>query len=127
MGNKVIYIVLAGVFAFVWWWTGYQDHYATDSGQLSPGYWFWAIMTVAMGAGQGGDEDNPVNAIINSLKGSIPMLVSFLGAGAVVNLMYQFLIKDGAFAIMGVVNTLSTVAASSVLMVLVLTAFRRAQ
>ena len=127
MGNKVIYMVLAGVFAFVWWWTGYQDHYATDAGNISPGYWFWAIMTVAMGAGQAGSEDNPVNAIVNALKGCIPMVISFFVAGIVVNLMYQFLIKDGGFAISGVVNTISTIAASSILMVLVLASFRRAQ
>jgi hypothetical protein len=127
MGNKVIYMVLAGVFTFVWWWTGYNDHYATEAGGISPGYWFWAILTVAMGAGQAGGEDNPVNAIVNALKGCIPMLISFFAAGLVVNLMYQFLIKDGGFEISGVINTFSTIGASSILMVLVLTAFRRAQ
>ena len=127
MGNKIIYMVLAGVFAFFWWWTGYQEHYATEAGNLSPGYWFWAIMTVAMGAGQAGNEDNPINACINALKGCVPMIISFLAAGLVINLMYQFLIKDGAFEISGVIDMFSTVAASSVIMVLVLTAFRRAQ
>lgn len=127
MGNKILYAVIGGVFLFLWFWTGYQAHYATDSGNISNGWWIWTVLTVAVGAGQVGEASNPVNAIIDALKGFIPTIIAFLITGLTTRLIYEvFMNKDG-FQVSGIVDTISTVAAASILSLLVLTCVRRAQ
>lgn len=127
MGNKILYAVIGGVFLFLWFWTGYQAHYATDSGNISNGWWIWTVLTVAVGAGQAGDASNPVNAIIDALKGFIPTIIAFLITGLTTRLIYEVFMNKAGFQVSGIVDTISTVAAASILTLLVLTCVRRSQ
>ncbi len=127
MGNKIIYSVLGGVFLFVWFWTGYQPHYATDGGDISNGWWIWTVLTVAVGAGQGGDAANPLNAILDALKGFIPTIIAFLITGLTTRIIYEAAINKDGFQVSGLLDTVSSVAAASILTLLVLTCVRRAQ
>jgi hypothetical protein len=127
MGNKILYAVLGGVFLFAWFWTGYQEHYATDSGNISNGWWIWTVLTVAVGAGQGGEASNPVNAIIDALKGFIPTIIAFLITGLTTRVIYEAFFNKAGFQVTGIVDTISTVAAASILTLLVLTCVRRSQ
>lgn len=47
MANKIVSLVLAGIFIFGWFWTGYQNYYA-DAGNISDGYLFVTAITVAL-------------------------------------------------------------------------------
>lgn len=47
MANKIIFMVLAGVFGYLWFHVGYSDYYAMN-GTVSPGYLFVSALTVAL-------------------------------------------------------------------------------
>lgn len=48
MTNKIVFMVLAGVFAFLWYWVGYRDYYNAEAGGISDGYFFVTALTVAL-------------------------------------------------------------------------------
>lgn len=127
MGNKIIYMVLAGVFAFAWFYTGYSDHYAASDGGISAGYFFTTFVALALGAGQSGDAGNPFETIINGLKSFIPAFIAMLVAAVVSRVIYEAGFNDDGFQVSGLVDTLSTTAAASVLIVLVMSCLRKAK
>lgn len=127
MGTKIIYMVLAGVFAFGWFHTGFSPHYANPAGGISAGWLFTTIIAIALGAGNSGDAANPFETILNGLKSFIPAFVALLVAALVSRLIFEIGFNPNGFEISGVLNTLSTVAAASVLTVLALSCLQRAK
>ena len=127
MGNKVIYMVLAGVFGYVWFRTGYSAHYAAEGGGMSAGWYFTTMVALGLGAGETGDAGNPIETIINGLKSFIPAFVAILVAGLVSRLIYEAGFNSDGFQVSGILNTISTVAAASVIIVLVMSCLRKAK
>jgi hypothetical protein len=114
MDNKYLYMVLGGVSLFAWYWVGHQPHYA-EGETLSLAYKVAAILALAMGAGNS-DGTCAVTTPVNAVKGFINSLVCLTVAFVATNLMYQLLVSADAFNAMLIVNSISTVIASAVLM-----------
>ncbi len=127
MGNKIIYMVLAGVFGFAWFYTGYSDHYAASGGGMSAGWYFTTFVALALGAGESGDAANPFETIINGLKSFIPAFIAMLVAAVISRLIYEGGFNDDGFQVSGLVDTLSTTAAACVLIVLTMSCLRKAK
>ena len=47
MANKIIFMLLAGVAVFGWFYVGLSDYYAIN-GSISPGYMLVTALTVAL-------------------------------------------------------------------------------
>ena len=127
MGTKVIYMVLAGVFGFAWYYTGLSDHYMATGGGIAPGWYFTTIFALALGAGESGDAGNPVEAIMNGLKSFVPAFVALIVAALVSRLIFETMLNPDGFEVSGVIRTISTVAAAGVITVLVMTCLKRAK
>ena len=127
MGNKIIYMILGGVFIFGWFYTGYQPHYAAEGGGISAGWYFLSFVALALGAGDAGDAGNPFEALVNGLKSFIPSFIALLVSMLIARSIYELFMNDDGFQIMGLVDALSAVAATSVLTVLVMTCLRQAK
>jgi hypothetical protein len=127
MGNKIIYMVLAGVFGFGWFYTGFAEHYAAPDGGIGAGYFFTTFVALALGAGDSGDAGNPVETIINGLKSFIPAFIAILVAALVSRVIYEVGFNDEGFQTTGLIRTLSTTTAASVLIVLVMSCLRKAK
>jgi len=63
MGNRIIYMVLAGVFLYGWYWVGHHSYYATAAGGISTGYLLAGFLVLLLGSGSG-DGDNPVEVLM---------------------------------------------------------------
>jgi hypothetical protein len=127
MGNKILYMVLAGIFGFAWFYTGYSDHYATPNGGIGAGYFFSTFVALALGAGDSGDASNPVETIINGLKSFIPAFIAILVASLVSRAIYEVGFNSEGFQVSGLVDTLSTASAATILIVLVMSCLRKAK
>ncbi|NIM68904.1 MAG: hypothetical protein GTN86_00195 [Xanthomonadales bacterium] len=127
MGNKIVYMVLGGLFIFGWYYTGYAEHYATPEGAISAGWYLWTIVAVAMGAGNGGEGGNPFEALVAGVKAFIPSFIAMLVAALVTRTIYEAFINEEGFQAMGYVDTISTVSAVSALVVLAMTCLKRAR
>jgi hypothetical protein len=127
MANKIINMVLAGVFVFAWFYTGYSDHYANSEGGISNGWLFFTMLALALGAGDAGEAGNPFEGIINGLKSFIPAFVALLVAALVSRTIYEAMINDEGFQVMGYLDTLSAISAVSVLTVLAMTCLRQSK
>ncbi len=127
MGNKIIYMVLAGIFSFGWFYTGFSEHYSAPGGGIGAGFYFTTFLALALGAGESGDASNPVETIINGLKSFVPAFIAILVAALISRVIYEVGFNKAGFEISGVLETLSTVTASSVLIVLVMSCLRKAK
>lgn len=127
MVNKIIYMVLAGVFAYVWFRTGFAEHYAAPGGGMAAGWYFTTMVALALGAGESGDSANPLETIVNGLKSFIPAFIAIIVAGLVSRLIYEIGFNADGFQVSGVINTLSTGAAASLITVLVMSCLRKAK
>lgn len=127
MGNKIIYMVLAGVFGFGWFYTGLSEFYAAPGGGIGAGYFFTTFVALALGAGESGDAGNPVETILNGLKSFIPAFIAILVAALVSRVIYEVGVNDDGFQVSGLLRTLSTTTAASVLIVLVMSCLRKAK
>ena len=125
MGTKIIYMVLAGVFSFGWFYTGLSEHYATPGGGISSGWYFSTIIALALGAGESGDASNPLQTIVNGLKSFIPAFIAIVVAALISRLIYEVGVNEEGFQVSGVLRTLSTSPAAIVLTVLTMSAFER--
>ncbi len=127
MGNKIIYMVLAGVFSFGWFYTGLSEHYAASGGGISAGFYFTTILALALGAGESGDAGNPVETIINGLQSFVPAFIAILAAMLIARVIYEVGFNADGFQVSGLLRTISTVAAASVLVVLAMSCLRKAK
>jgi len=127
MGTKIIYMVLAGVFGFGWYYTGLSDHYMATGGGIASGWYFTTIFALALGAGDSGDAGNPVEALINGLKSFVPAFLALFVAALVSRLIFEALFNPDGFEVSGVIRTFSIVAAASVITVLIMTCLKRAK
>ncbi len=127
MGMKIIYMVLAGVFGYLWFRTGFSAHYAVEGGGMSAGWYFSTMVALALGAGESGESANPMETIINGLKAFVPAFIALLVAALVSRLIYESLFNPEGFQVSGFLNTLSTVSAASVIIVLVMSCLRKAK
>ncbi len=127
MGNKIIYMVLAGVFSFGWFYTGFSDHYAAPDGAIGSGYLFISFVALALGAGKSGDAGNPIETIINGLKSFIPAFIAILVMSLVSRVIYEAGLNPEGFQVSGLIDSLSTTAAASVLIVLVMSCLNKAK
>ena len=127
MGNKIINMVLGGIFVFCWFYTGYAEHYANSEGGISAGWYLWTMIALAMGAGDAGEAGNPGQAIVNGIKAFIPAFIAMLVAGLVARTIYEAAINEDGFQVMGYLDTISTISAVSVLVVLAMTCLRQAK
>ncbi len=48
MTNKIVFMVLAGVFAFLWYWVGTQGYYGAEGGGINDDYLVVTVLTVAL-------------------------------------------------------------------------------
>jgi hypothetical protein len=127
MGTKIIYMVLAGVFSFGWFYTGFTEHYATPEGGISAGWYFTTIIALALGAGESGDASNPLETIVNGLKSFIPAFIAIVVAALISRLIYEVGVNEEGFQVSGVLRTLSTVPAASVLTVVTMSCLKKAK
>jgi hypothetical protein len=127
MGTKVIYMVLAGVFSFGWFYTGFSDHYAAAGGGISAGWYFTTIVALALGAGESGNAGNPLETIVNGLKSFIPAFIAIVVAALISRLIYEGGFNEEGFQVSGVLSTLSTAPAASLLTVLTMSCLRKAK
>ena len=127
MGMKIIYMVLAGVFAYLWFRTGFSAHYAAEGGGMAAGWYFTTMVALALGAGESGESANPMETIINGLKSFVPAFIALLAAALVSRLIFEVGFNSEGFQISGLVNTLSTVSAASVIIVLAMSCLRKAK
>ena len=127
MGTKVIYMVLAGVFSFGWFYTGFSDHYAAAGGGIGAGWYFTTIVALALGAGESGNAGNPLETIINGLKTFIPAFIAIVVAALISRLIYEGGFNEEGFQVSGVLSTLSTSTAASLLTVLTMSCLRKAK
>ena len=127
MGTKIIYMVLAGAFSFCWYFTGFSEHYAAPGGGMAAGWYFTTFVALALGAGESGDAANTIEAIINGLKSFVPAFIALLVAGLVSRLIFETIFNPEGFQVSGVISTLSTITAASVLIVLFMSCLRKAK
>jgi hypothetical protein len=113
MGTKIIYMVLAGVFSFAWFYTGYSEHYAASGGGMSAGWYFTTMVALALGAGESGDASNPLETIISGLKSFIPAFIAIVVAALISRVIYEAGFNEDGFQVSGMLSTLSTSMASS--------------
>ena len=113
MGNRIIYMILAGAGLLGWWWVGMNPYYAMDGG-ISTGYLVAAVLMLVLGSGSG-DGDNPVEVVVGAITGSIPNIISVGAAFVISRLIYQLVLSADGFNAMGLVNALATVVASGIL------------
>jgi hypothetical protein len=85
------------------------------------------MIALALGAGESGESGNPVETIMNGLKAFIPALIAIMVAGLVSRLIYEVGFNAEGFQVSGVISTLSTGAAASLITVLVMSCLRKAK
>ncbi len=127
MGTKIVYMILAGVFGFGWFYTGFSEHYANASGGMAAGWYFTTFVAIALGAGDSGNAANPLETIMNGIKSFIPAFIAILVAAIVSRLIYEAGINDDGFQVSGILRTLSTVPAACVLIVLTMSCLKKAK
>jgi len=127
MGNKIIYMVLAGVFGFGWFYTGFSEHYATPTGGIGAGYFFTSFVALALGAGKSDGAGNPIETIINGLKSFIPAFIAMLVAALVSRVIYEAGFNTEGFQVSGLIDTVSTTAAATILIVMVMSCLNKAK
>jgi hypothetical protein len=125
MGNRILYMALAGVALFAWSWVGYNPYYATEAGTISTSYLLSAALVLILGSGSG-DGDNPVEVIVGSVTGSIPYIISVGAAYVIARGIYEATMNAAGFDAMGVVSSLATVVASGVLISITMACLRNA-
>lgn len=127
MGTKIIYMVLAGVFSFGWFHTGFHEHYAAPGGGIAAGWYVTTIIAIALGAGNSGDATNPFETMLNSLKSFIPAFIAILVSALVSRSIFELGFNPNGFHMSGLLHSVSTVTAASVLTVLALACLQRAK
>jgi len=127
MGNKIIYMILAGVFGFGWFHTGLSEHYATSDGGISAGWYFTTIVAIALGAGESGSATNPGETIMNGIKSFIPAFIALLVASLISRLIYEVGFNEDGIEVAGFLRTISTVPAASLLIVLTMSCLKQAK
>ena len=127
MGTKVIYMVLAGVFSFGWFYTGFSDHYAPPGGGMGAGWYFTTMIALALGAGESGNAGNPMETIVNGLKSFIPAFIAIVVASLIARVIYESGFNEDGFQVSGLLSTLSTSMAASLLTVLAMSCLRKAK
>lgn len=126
MVNRVIFMVLAGIFAFLWYWVGYQDFYAGSAGSISDGYLFVTIATVAItGAGAAG-TGGLVDVYTAAIRDFVPKLLALIVALLLTRLIYELVINTAGFQAYGLVETLAVTVAAGLLTHLTMTSLRNA-
>ena len=127
MGTKIIYMVLAGVFGYLWFRTGFSAHYAAPGGGMAAGWYFTTMVALALGAGESGESANPFETIINGLKSFVPAFIALLVAALVSRVIFEAGFNPEGFQVSGILNTLSTVSAASVIIVIAMSCLRQAK
>ena len=127
MGTKVIYMVLSGVFSFGWFYTGFSEHYAPSGGGMGAGWYFTTMVALALGAGESGDAGNPLETIINGLKSFIPAFIAIVVAALISRVIYEAGFNEDGFQVSGMLSSLSSSMAASVLTVLTMSCLRKAK
>lgn len=123
MGNRIIYMVLAGLALYAWYWVGHHAYYATEAGGISTGFLLAGVLVLILGSGSG-DGDNPVEVVMGSITGSIPHLISVGAAFVVARAVYEALNMTAGYDFMGLVNSLAVVVASGVLISITMACIR---
>lgn len=124
MDNKYLYMVLGGVFLYLWYWVGMQPHYA-EGGGLSDGWWMTTILMLAMGAGNS-DGTCAVTTPVNAVKGMIPTMITLIVVYLVTNLMYQLINVGEGYNYMHSIGAVSTVVAAGVLTTITMSYIKKA-
>lgn len=123
MDNKYVYAVVGGILLFAWYWVGHQPFYDNE-GALSTGYIITAILVLALGGGKS-DGTDLVSTITGSFTGFVGKLIGLLIAYLVGTLLYVFLVREGGFDIAPFIETVATLAASGILMVLTMSCLKK--
>ncbi len=114
MGTRILYIVLAGIALFGWYWVGLHPYYSAETGAVDISYLLAAALVLILGSGSG-EGDNPVEVVIGAITGSIPHIISVGATYVVARIIYEAVINATGFDHMGLVHSLAIVAASGVL------------
>ena len=125
MDNKYLFAVVAGVFAFVWFWVGVQPFYAADAGGISAPFLWTAVVVLALGGGDSEGSD-----LMSVLSGSITVFIpTFIGltiAFIVGSALFEVVMGEAAFDYMQVVKAVGTLFASGVAIILTVACLKKA-
>lgn len=125
MNNKYVYMIVAGVALFGWYWTGYQPYYANEDGGMGTGYIMAAVLALALGAGNS-DGDDVISTLIGSIKSFIPNLIALTVAVLVGRAIYEGVASGAGFNAMVLVESVSTLVASAILIALTMSCLKKA-
>ncbi|MCK5041431.1 MAG: hypothetical protein KAR62_04020 [Sphingomonadales bacterium] len=124
MGNRIIYMVLAGVALYGWFFVGLHSYYAADVDTISTGYLLAAALVLILGSGSG-EGDNPVEVVIGAITGSVSHLISVGAAYVIGRGIYEALnMTEAGYNYMGLVHSLAVVVASGVLISITMACIR---
>ncbi len=94
---------------------------------MGAGWYFTTMIALALGAGESGNAGNPLETIVNGLKSFIPAFIAIVVASLIARLIYEVGLNEEGFQVSGLLNTLSTSMAASLLTVLAMSCLRKAK
>ena len=125
MDNKYVFAVAGGLFAFVWFWVGVQPFYAAEAGGISAVFLWTAVIVLALGGGES-DGSDLISVITGSVSGYIPKFIGLTIAFIVGSAVFEAVMGTGdAFDYMQVVNTVATLFASGVAIILTVACLKK--
>lgn len=125
MNNKYLFMVMSGLFLLAWYWVGLMPHYAGEDGGIADNYLVNAILVLMLGGGNG-DGDDLISAVIGALTGFVSKFIALGVAIIVARGTYEFLMMgDGGYNAMAIVDSISALAASGVLIICTMACLKR--
>jgi len=94
---------------------------------MGAGWYFTTMVALALGAGESGDAGNPLETIINGLKSFIPAFIAIVVAALISRVIYEAGFNEDGFQVSGMLSSLSSSMAASVLTVLTMSCLRKAK
>ena len=117
MDNKYLFAVVAGVFAFAWFWVGIQPYYAMEGGGISTGFLWTAVVVLALGGGDSEGSDL-ISVLTSSVTGFIPNFIGLLIAYIVGGSLFSAFAMEGGFDVNFVLSVIADLFASGILIIL---------
>ena len=125
MDNKYVFAVVAGVFAFVWYWVGLQSYYTAD-GDISTLFLWTAVIVLALG---GGDSDGSdlISVLTSSITGFVPKFIGLTIAYVVGSAIFEGVMGTGeAYDVMQIVESVANLFASGATIILTVACLKKA-
>ena len=125
MSNKYLFMVASGLFLVAWYWVGLMPYYAGENAGLADNYMVNAMLVLILGGGSG-EGDDLISAIVGALTGFIPKFIGLGVAVIVARGSWEFLnMSDMGYNSMAIVDSLSALIASGVLIICTMACLKR--